>query len=103
MLTIISGFIGIAQERAKGNLCPVSSRGVEKSCRSAAPHRVILCTFIHSVSQVGAIIAGSYNSYLVVLKYLLHIMQNKPAAGLKPRLYRKLKKRLDGNYLKTCI
>jgi hypothetical protein len=86
ILTIIGGFIGIAHERAKGNLCPVSSWGVEKSRRCAAPHRVTLCTSIHSVSQIEAIIDGLDNSYLVFLKYLLHITTEisggyQPSAG----------------------
>jgi hypothetical protein len=70
MLAIIWGVIGIAHERAKGNLCPVSSRGVKKSRSSAAPHRVISWASIHSVSQIGAI-DGSDNSDLVFIKYFL--------------------------------
>jgi hypothetical protein len=61
---IIWGFIGIAHERAKGNLCPVSSVGVKKPRRSAAPHRAIMWTSIHSASQAGAFIGKPDNSDL---------------------------------------
>ena len=45
----------MAHERAKGKQCPVSSSGVGKSRRSAAPQRSILCSFIHAVSQEGKV------------------------------------------------
>jgi hypothetical protein len=56
--------MGMAHERAKGKLCPVSSRGVEKSRSFAAPQRTIFYTFIHSVSQEGKVVEGIDNSYL---------------------------------------
>jgi hypothetical protein len=37
---------------------------VTKSRRSAAPHRVISWAFIHSISQRGAMIDGSDNTFL---------------------------------------
>jgi hypothetical protein len=58
--------MGTAHERANGKLSPVSSRGVEKSRRSAAPQRTIFCTFIHSVSQEGKVVEGIDNSYLQI-------------------------------------
>jgi hypothetical protein len=64
ILPIIRGFMGMTHERAKGNPCPVSSRGVDNPRRSAAPHRVILCASIHWVSQTGTIIDGPDNSCL---------------------------------------
>src|SRR5271169_5082048 len=73
ILTIICGAIGMANERAEGNLCPFSSVGVENSLRSPAPHSVMFCAFIHSVSQTGAINNRSDNSYLVVITYLQNL------------------------------
>ena len=55
----------MANETAKGKFFPVSSRGVAKSRRSAAPQRTILRAFIHSESQAGKVIAGPDNSSLI--------------------------------------
>jgi hypothetical protein len=63
--------MGIAHERAKGKLCPVSSWGVEKSRRSAEPQRTILWAFIHPVNQQGKVVEGTGNSYL-------HISYSEP-------------------------
>jgi hypothetical protein len=59
--------MGIAHERAKGKLRPVSSWGVEKSRRSAAPQRTIFCASIHPVNQQGKVVEGTGNSYLHIL------------------------------------
>jgi hypothetical protein len=66
---MIRGFMGIPHERAKEKPCPVSSWGVEKSRRSAAPQRTIFCAFIHSVSQEGKEVEGRDNSYLQILYF----------------------------------
>ena len=65
MLAIITGFMGMANETAKGKSFPVSSRGVAKFRRSAAPQRRILLAFIHSESQAGKFIEGPDNSSLI--------------------------------------
>ncbi len=61
----------MANEMAQRNLFPVSALGVEKSLRSAAPHKAILCVSIQSVSQTGEMVVELDNTYLLLFKFTL--------------------------------
>ena len=64
ILAIIPGFMGIAQESATGNFSPFSSRGVEKSRRSAAPQRAISFSSIHSASHAGKLTLSTESPHI---------------------------------------
>jgi hypothetical protein len=79
--------MGMAHERAKGKLRPVSSRGVEKSRRSAAPQRSIFRSFIHAVSQEGKVEKGTVSKVLKIVNNSSLLEMDFYVFGMRSDLY----------------